>query len=466
MRELRYYKYRGLCLCPLDGQLPAGAEPAEPFGTPVYLIHRDPMTSSAISLGPSEGDVLSRLDAGRPMTAPTEEGALGGRPMTAPTGSVACCPLPVASSGRPMTAPTEEGALGGRPVTAPTGSVACCPLPVASSERPMTAPTGGIYVNTAFPKALDRLPGLLRPKLSGLKLTLVGLGDVGGTLLTALKLLGAPLIDEIAIYDPNEALCRRYELELNQVLDTPLPRITLADPARLFDCDAFLFTASRGVPPVGASGDMRMVQFEKNRDMLKAYSRQAREADFAGLFCQISDPVDLLARSVFLQTNRDENGVYDFRGQLPEQIVGFGLGVMKARADDMARRLGADCPQLAAYGPHGAGLVVANHPTDYDPALSAELTARTVGANMEVRGLGFKPYIAPALSSACLSILRLLRGEAFYGAVPMDGVWFGCRSRRELGCFRPIPQKLHPELAARIQAAWQALRQEEATCAG
>ena len=130
MRELNYYRYRGLCLCPLDGQLPAGAEPAEPFGTPVYLIRRDPMTAPAISLCPSEGDVLSRLDAGRPMTAPTD-------------------------------------------------SVACCPLPVASAGRPMTAPTGGIYVNTAFPKALDRLPGLLGPKTGGLKLSLVGLGDVG-----------------------------------------------------------------------------------------------------------------------------------------------------------------------------------------------------------------------------------------------------------------------------------------------
>lgn len=322
---------------------------------------------------------------------------------------------------------------------------------------------GRLQVNTAFPEALDKLPSLLKMP-AHLKLTLVGLGDVGGTLLTALKLLGGQLIDEIAVYDPYEPLGRRYELELNQVLDIPRPRITLADPDRLFDCDLFLFTASRGVPPVGAAGDMRMVQFEKNRDMLKVYSRQAREAKFAGLFCQISDPVDLLARSVFLQSNRDEAGNYDFRGLLPEQIVGFGLGVMKARADYMAAREGADCPNLQAYGPHGAGLVIANDPTDYDPDLSARLTALTVGANMEVRSLGFKPYIAPALSSACLSILRLLRGEFFYGAIPMGGVCFGCRCRRDRGAFVPEGADLAPNLADRIQAAWEALRREEAAC--
>ena len=207
-----------------------------------------------------------------------------------------------------------------------------------------------------------------------------------------------------------------------------------------------------------------MVQFERNREMLKAYSRQAREEDYAGLFCQISDPVDLLARSVFLQSNRDQGGSYDFRGLLPEQIVGFGLGVMKARADFMARREGADCPKLAAYGPHGGGLVIANDPVAYDPVLSQRLTALTVGANMEVRALGFKPYIAPALSSACLSILGLLRGEAFYGAVPMGGVYFGCRCRRERGAFVPEWAPLDPALAARIQSAWEALGREEAAC--
>ena len=325
-------------------------------------------------------------------------------------------------------------------------------------------PARFIALNTEFPDVEARVMRFLetirKPKL---RFTLVGLGDVGGQVLTALKLLGDE-IKEIGVFDPNAELCRRYELELNQILERPEPRIVVRKEDELFDCDVFLFTASRGVPPVGAVGDMRMVQLEKNRDMLKSYSLQARSRGFSGLFCQISDPVDQLARCVFLQTNRDEKGNYDFTGLLPEQIAGFGLGVMKARADFMARRLGADCEELRAYGPHGAELIIANDPVDYDPALSAELTMLTVGANMEVRALGFKPYIAPAISSAALSILRLLRGETFLGAVPMNGVYFGCRSRLTPLGFETVSENIHPALCERIDGAWKKLREGEELC--
>ena len=391
-----YYEYNGLCLCPRGGALPAGAEPVERCFTPLLYL-------------------VSR--------DPLTHGAL--RPLSGPEA---------------LDAPEDWR----------------CLLPVESA-----APTPGCYsLNTAFPRAFSLTASRLAPKRSGLRLTLVGLGDVGGQLLTALKLLGNELA-EIGIYDPNEALVERYLLELNQVLDRPEPRIVRRDPARLFDCDLFLFTASRGVPPIGVAGDVRMLQFEKNREMLIAYSRQARGADYRGLFCQISDPVDLLARSVFLQSNQDEAGRFDFLGLLPEQIVGFGLGVMKARADFMAARMGVHCPRLRAYGPHGAGLVIANDPLEYDEARSLELTRQTVGANMEVRALGFKPYIAPAISSACISILQLIRGEVFHGAIPMGGVYFGCRSRQD-GGFAPCAEALHPALQARLQAAWEALREEEA----
>ena len=378
-------------------------------------------------------------------------------------------------------------------LTAPEGHVRL----FAGAEEKLPLPAPGMALNTAFPDVENRARAFLETiRKPRLRLTLVGLGDVGGTLLTALKLLanvgadayigppaendscadgekggcghpplqGVAEISEIGIYDPNEALCRRYELELNQVLDRPEPRIVLRDPETLFDCDVFLFTASRGVPPVGASGDVRMVQFEKNRDMLKAYSAQARAARFSGLFCQISDPVDQLARCVFLQSNRDEAGNFDFLGLLPEQIVGFGLGVMQARGAYMARALGLTCPNLRAYGPHGADLVIANDPRDYDAAISEELTRRTVGANMEVRALGFKPYIAPALSSAALSILGLLRGEVFLGAAPLGGVYFGCRSRLTDRGFELLREDLHPDLQARLQAAWEKLKEAEPLC--
>ena len=207
-----------------------------------------------------------------------------------------------------------------------------------------------------------------------------------------------------------------------------------------------------------------MLQFDRNRALLRHYSRLARQADFAGLFCQISDPVDLLCRSVYLQSNLDQAGRFDGGGLLPEQIVGFGLGVMKARADFMARRMGLDLPQLAAYGPHGADLVIANHPTAYDDALSRQLTNQAVHANMEVRDLGFKPYIAPALSSAALSLLCLLRGRRFYGATAMTGVYLGAESERTPFGPWALGREMDPALLGRIRAARDRLREEEPRC--
>lgn len=322
----------------------------------------------------------------------------------------------------------------------------------------------GVALNTAFPDIENRhgafVSMLEKPRK---RLNVVGLGDVGGTVVTALKLLGHD-IDEIGVYDPNEALCKRYEMELNQIIGHNDPVIKVTGEDALFDCDAFLFTASRGVPPVGTDGDVRMLQFEKNREMLKFYTKKAREAHFGGIFCQISDPVDQLARCVFLQSNRDEDGSYDFNGLLPEQVAGFGLGVMRARAEYMAKRIGVPADELRAYGPHGAGLIIANSPTEYDDELSMELTRLTVGANLEVRALGFKPYIAPAISSAALSILSMLRGEYFHGAIPMGGVYFGCVSRLTGFGSIAVSEEKHPELTERIVCAWKKLGEAEALC--
>ncbi len=320
-----------------------------------------------------------------------------------------------------------------------------------------------LQLNAAFPQIQNRVQKLLQLPRTGLRLTLVGLGDVGGTLLTALKLTGSE-IAEIGIYDPYAPLVGRYELELGQVLEHPEPRIVRREPEQLFDCDLFLFAASKGVPPVGSQGDMRMLQFESNRELLKKYAKQAKDSGFSGLFCQISDPVDLLCRCVYLQSNRDETGNYDWNGLLPEQIVGFGLGVMAARARYYAEKMGLDPDQIAVFGPHGAGLVAANDLNHYDEALSLELTRRTVEANHAVRALGFKPYIAPALSSACISILNLVRGKPFYGALSENGVWFGRRCVWGKPFMEALCQPIPAALAARLEQSRAALQAMEPQC--
>lgn len=346
-----------------------------------------------------------------------------------------------------------------------------CLLPCQNSECTLDPAAceiihayGATVLNVAFSNAFSVLDAFFHRRKSGLKLTLVGLGDVGGTVLTGLKLLGTE-ISEIAVFDPYSPLCKRYEMELNQVLpeqdEKHLPKITVADESRLFDCDVFLFTASKGVPAVGSTvRDVRMAQFDANRKMLYNYAQAARNAGFRGLFCQISDPVDHLARSVFLSSNQRADGSYDFAGLLPEQIQGFGLGVMAARAGYLAEKKEIDFTNGRVYGPHGEGLIVANHcDTGYDDTVSAQLTAETREANLRVRELGFKPYIAPGLSSAAISILRLLRGQVHYGAVPLGGVYFGCRNTLTDSGVSILREPIHPALYGKICETYRKLEE-------
>ena len=265
-------------------------------------------------------------------------------------------------------------------------------------------------------------------KKTGLVLTLVGLGDVGGTALLALKLLGHEF-SKIQIFDPNKAQCARYELELNQVLSPdgqPLPKVVICEEKTCLSA-----TCLRLRPRAACPDWIRLCRtyaWRSTRPTGPWWARMPvwREASVLhGLFCQISDPVDHLSRSVFLQSNQNEAGEYDFSGLLPEQVQGFGLGVMAARCAYYARQLGVSEETLRVYGPHGQGLICANScGPDYDATLSAELTEKTRTANLRVRELGFKPYLAPALSSAAVSILRLVREQEHFGAVPLGGAYF------------------------------------------
>ena len=321
-----------------------------------------------------------------------------------------------------------------------------------------------MVLNTAFQNAFSFLQAFLRRRASGLKVTLVGLGDVGGTVLTGLKLLGTE-IAEISVFDPYAPMCSRYEMEMNQVLPDAdgriMPRVTICPEEDLFSCDVFIFTASRGVPALGSGiKDVRMAQFEANREMLRTYAQAARHTGFCGLFCQVSDPVDHLARSVFLSSNQTEDGVFDAAGLLPEQVQGFGLGVMAARAEYWAEKDGIDFADGRVYGPHGEGLIVANRcDTQYSEELSLLLTTQTREANLRVRDLGFKPYIAPGLSSAAISVLRMLRGQIHYGAVPMGGAYFGCQNQWTANGLRIVREPICEPLFSRIEETYTRLKE-------
>ena len=149
-------------------------------------------------------------------------------------------------------------------------------------------------------------------------------------------------------------------------------------------------------------GDVRMAQYRLNRELAALYAQKARQARYRGLFCVVSDPVDPLCRAALLESNRDEKGNLDGLGLFPHQVRGFGLGVMNARAVYYAKKDPRFTDFLTdgrSFGPHGEDLVLANSVSDYDDALSRELTEKVAHANLEMRRMGFKPYVAPAFSS-------------------------------------------------------------------
>ena len=301
--------------------------------------------------------------------------------------------------------------------------------------------------------------------LQNCRVHLLALGDVGGTVLLGLRLLGGlppagpaggkPLIERIGIFDLDPRQMRRYEREINQIRfpdGRQLPRVDILEEQDLFDCDVFVFCASKGVPPVGSGGDVRMAQLEANRQLIGLYGKKAAAAGFTGLFAVVSDPVDPLCKAAVLA------GLDAF------QVQGYGLGVMNARAAYFAQRQ----PEFASYltegrvfGPHGADLVVADSLAHYDDRLSRELTRLTINSNMETRADGFKPYLAPAISSGAIAITETLAGRwndsSVYLGAKGRGAFLGCRNRRQgrdiLLEDRPMPEALF----ARIRQAYENL---------
>ena len=275
------------------------------------------------------------------------------------------------------------------------------------------------------------------PNTGKKRVHILAIGDVGSTLLTGLKLLGGDVISTIGICDLSDQITARWEFEMGQI-NLPwdynaFPDVEVVKPENLFDCDVFVFVASKGIPPVGSQvKDVRMAQFENNAAIVKTYARMARKANFQGLWCAVSDPVDPLAKTAYLESNKDEDGNWDGRGLRPEQVQGYGLGVMNARAAYFAKRdekLSSFLTEGRSFGPHGTGLFIANSIENYNEEISQELTHKTVTANLVMREIGFKPYVAPALSSGALSILLTLRGEWHCGSVFLDGIFMGCKNR-------------------------------------
>jgi hypothetical protein len=245
---------------------------------------------------------------------------------------------------------------------------------------------------------------------------IIGMGDVGSNLALGLRLLGNDIISRIGIYDPDNNKVKRFVTELSQIYAlgyTDFPKVEPVIFDDIFSYDNVVFLASKNVPQVGSNiEDVRLVQFESNGEMLIEYGNNAVKKGFKGKFMIVSDPVDLLCTLV-----KDRCNSLD--------VIGFGQGVMYARAKYHSNRLGIDSHGLRIFGPHGSFIRVVNDIYNFDKELSKKLSELTRDSNLEIRELGFKPYIAPSMSSGTLSILEYLRGNTTYASYPIEGIFYG-----------------------------------------
>lgn len=286
------------------------------------------------------------------------------------------------------------------------------------------------------------------------KLNVLALGDVGSTLAMALMLRGADAIEKIGLCDINPASAARFEFEFGQFsMPTDyhaFPEVCAVAPEDVFDCDVFVFCAALGVPKVGAEqGDVRMMQLQRNVKLVQSYAERSLKDGFEGEFFVVSDPVDPLCK-----------GALD-AGVPRNRIQGFGLGVMNARAAYFAKKdpsLTQYLTEGRAYGPHGSGLVIADSITNYNHEKSLELSKLTITANLKMREMGFKPYIAPAVSSGALSIIENLRGNWHYSSACFGGAFWGMKNRRAAGGLEIENPDLDEKLMDRIRASYEELK--------
>ncbi|SHJ12536.1 Malate/lactate dehydrogenase [Dethiosulfatibacter aminovorans DSM 17477] len=319
-----------------------------------------------------------------------------------------------------------------------------------------------VYINTTYPKWRDLLDYTTPEKW---KVNILALGDVGSTLLIGLKLLGGNTISRIGIHDRIPENQKRWEVEMNQVslpFNNNLPEVEIVEYDDLFNCDMFVFCASKGVPPVGTSvKDVRMVQFEENAKIIREYAKLARKNNFKGRFSVVSDPVDQLCYTVFKESNTDDNGNWDNKGLFPEQIKGYGLGVMNARAiyySKQDEKLKEYEHKGRAFGPHGKDLVIADNIYDYNNENSLKLTEQTVKANLAIRDLGYKPYIAPSLSSGAISLLATMTGQWHYSSNFIGGAYMGSKNRNLETGMELERIKMDKELEKRLLTTYNKLR--------
>lgn len=325
------------------------------------------------------------------------------------------------------------------------------------------------YLNMANESFLNVLH---LPKKGKWRVNIVGLGDVGSNLLLGLKLLGGDHISEIGVYSTKPNVMERYEMELNQIYsieeDSPLytgrPVVKTVEKEKIMDCDMFIFCASSKISAYEAElNDNKTQQFTANKEILKKYVNKARNTGFKGVFAIVSDPVEQLCKAAYIMSNTDDKGNLDYKGMLPEQIQGFGLGIMYSRALYHASKTNT-APNFKekgrVYGVNGKGVVIVDDIENYSEKTSEELSVLASDSKYMLKELGFKPYIAPSISSGVLPIISRIAGSYSYSSIYIGGAYFGVKNRATSAGFEIERIKMSDSLFEKIKETHKKLQEQ------
>jgi len=310
----------------------------------------------------------------------------------------------------------------------------------------------------ALPRYLARLAET--PSRHSFRLGVVGLGRIGGTVTAALMATPARCsrIAEVYVHDSDQTNQQRWLFELEAIAPwrggAPTPPVQAASLARVFArSDLVLFCAAHEVPPVGSHDDVRLSQFDPNREILRAVVAAAGKAEYSGLLLVVSDPVECLAQAAFHDSNATAKGQFIGDGLAPERIGGLALGVMWSRALAAARKGGFESAARrrgAAFGPHSTEVVVFDDVRRPDPRRSALLSTAARKGNFRLREIGYLPFVGPAFSSVALTLPLLLAGREVLASTFLDGVYFGAPGRYEWGLYaapRLLARQVREELS-------------------
>lgn len=172
------------------------------------------------------------------------------------------------------------------------------------------------------------------------KVGIVGVGHVGAHCAFSLATQG--IVDELVLVDKNKqkAISERQDL-IDSV--TYLPHrinVEVGEYEDLKDCD--IVVISVGI--ISKTGD-RLDELQVSIDMVDSFVKRIVDAGFKGIFINITNPCDIIARRVWQLSGFDKSKVFG---------TGTGLDSSRFRAI-LARETGVDHKSVQAYtlGEHG-----------------------------------------------------------------------------------------------------------------